>query len=87
MQWHRRHEISLGKQLGTGPRHPRPARPRHVGAIAMLEGQDEAAAAIVVHEGSARPAKTRPPDKAGSAQRPRAKLFPEWRAAAVTVWW
>lgn len=87
MQRHRRHEICLGEKIGTGPRHPGSACPRHIGAVAMLEGQDEAAASVVVHEGSTRPTKTRPPDKAGGAQGLRAKLFPERRAAAVAVRW
>lgn len=87
MQRHRRHEISLGNQLGTCSRHPGPARSRHVGAIAMLERQDEAAAAVVVHEGGTRPTKPWPSDKAGGAQGPRAKLFTERRAAAVAMRW
>ena len=69
MQRHRRDQIGVGQQLGAGARQPATERRRGVGAVGVLEGQDQAARAVVVAQRRARPIVGRRLGGAGAAER------------------
>src|SRR5262249_52856820 len=48
MQRHRDEEIGAGQDFAPGAVHPPPERMRHMGPVAVLQGEDEPAAVPVV---------------------------------------
>lgn len=86
MKRYRRDEISRRQEFGAGSCHPAAAGPRDIGAVTVLEGQDQASTAIVVDQRGAGAIEVRPSSHAAGAESLRAQVFLERRAATGAMW-
>jgi NADH dehydrogenase [ubiquinone] 1 alpha subcomplex assembly factor 5 len=82
MQRHRHEQVGIGEEGRAHPAHPFAEGGRAMQAIAVLEGQDEPPAAVVVAQGRARPVVGGRRLSAGTAKRARAQLVRKGEAAA-----
>jgi NADH dehydrogenase [ubiquinone] 1 alpha subcomplex assembly factor 5 len=82
MQRHGNEQIGAGEQLRPDALHPSSISRRAVRAVAMLEGQHQPAARLVVAEYGTGPVIMRPLTQAGAAQRPRPGIEGKGQAAA-----
>ena len=85
MQGHGRDQIGIGQQLGAGARQPAAERRCGVGPIGVLEGQDQAARAVVVAQRRAGAIVGRRIGGAGAAKRRLRQRMGQRIAAQATL--
>ena len=85
MQRYRYQQLGLHQQLGAGTRHPAAIGRRAVRPVAMLEGEHEAAAGIVIAENGAGASIRRRLGETGTALRIAAGIIRERQAATGTM--
>ncbi len=85
MQGHGHDTLGLADKVAPSPGQPARKGRRRVRPVAVLEGQDQAPAGVVIDDRRAGPLKDRPPPAAGAAKRSLAQGIFEGKTAGGTL--